>query len=144
MRPVLVIEDDETEIEAIREGFQRDFPASEVMFAKNGAEGLRLIFGEGGGKPRRIDPALVILDLSVPVSGGAEMLEQIKRNPQTSYIPIIVFTDHQTENSRHVAYERGANAYVVKPPNRETFIETVRRIAKFWIEMNRLPPKPAE
>ena len=143
MRPVLVIEDDEIDIDAIREGFRRDFPSRDILFAKDGAAALRMIFGEGGGERRHtIEPALIILDLSVPVVSGTDMLERIKRNPQTSYIPIVVFTDFQTDKSRHEAYELGANAYVVKPFSRATFIETVCRIGKFWIEMNRLPPSP--
>ena len=140
MRPILAVEDDEADIEAIREGFQRDFPAREVVFVRDGAAALELICGE---RRKTIDPALIMLDLSVPVVNGGEMLQMLKKNPQTSYIPVVVFTDHQTENVRREAYGLGATAYVVKPFSRSKFIETVCRIGRFWLEKNRLPPVSA-
>ena len=144
MRPVLVVEDNEADIDAIREGFLGHFPQRQVVFVRDGAAGLKLICGEGDGKRRKtIDPALIIMDLSVPVVNGGELLEQLKKNPQTAHIPIVVFTDHQTDNVRRDAYGLGANAFVVKPFGRTKFLEAVGRIGKFWLEKNRLPPMRA-
>lgn len=140
MRPILVVEDDESDIEAIREGFKRGFPTREVVFVRDGATAMDLVCGE---RKKTIDPVLIMLDLSVPVLNGGEMLNLLKKNPQTSYIPIVVFTDHKTENVRDEAYRLGANAYVVKPFNRAKFVEAVCRIGDFWLEKNRLPPRSA-
>lgn len=141
MRPILVVEDDEADIEAIREGFQRHFPSRKVVFARDGVAALKLVCGDGDGKRRKtIDPALIMLDLNVPVLNGGEMLDRLKKNPQTSYIPVVIFTDHQTDNVRSEAYGLGANAYVVKPFSRMKLIDTVCQIGKFWLEKNHLPP----
>ncbi|MEA2747742.1 MAG: hypothetical protein QOI41_1885 [Myxococcales bacterium] len=78
-----------------------------VEQAENGQEALDVI-----GRRR---PAVVVMDLSMPVLDGWEATRRIKQNPETSDIVIIALTGHATNFGLQRAKEAGADAVLTKP-----------------------------
>jgi len=93
-----------------------------ILQAKDGAEGLRLV--------RRGGISLVLLDLKLPRGDGWVVLEQVKKEPELSSIPVIVFTASVAEPQRERALAMGAADYLVKPLSAATLRESVARILR--------------
>jgi signal transduction histidine kinase len=78
-----------------------------TLTAANGLEALTLI--------RKCRPSLVLSDLMMPVMDGTQLLGELKRNRETSQIPVIIITARAGEESRIEGFETGADDYLVKP-----------------------------
>ena len=99
---ILIIEDEENLLEALRFSFTRE--GYEVLTATNGVAGLETA------RTRALD--LIILDIVLPHLDGFEVCREIRR---TSTVPIIILTAKGEEVDRIVGLEVGADDYVVKP-----------------------------
>ncbi|RYD69530.1 MAG: response regulator [Verrucomicrobiaceae bacterium] len=77
------------------------------------------------------DELVILLDINMPRIDGIEALRQIKANPETQRIPVIMLT--ATDDPREVnrCYELGCNVYVTKPVDYEGFIDAIRRLGMF-------------
>ena len=79
-----------------------------------------------------LDEAIVILlDINMPRIDGIEALKQIKANPATFRIPVIMLTT--TDDPREIdrCYELGCNVYITKPVEYDVFIDAIRRLGLF-------------
>lgn len=79
----------------------------QVLKASDGAEALE--------KARRLDPALIVLDLMMPKMSGTDVLRALKSDPRTAEIPVVMLTARKDEVDRIVSLELGADDYVTKP-----------------------------
>jgi two-component system response regulator len=82
-------------------------------------------------------PSLILLDLRLPRIGGLEVLQHVKQDSRLKCIPVIVLTTSKADSDLRTAYERGANAYLVKPVEFDAFIQLTRTVATFWLQCNR-------
>jgi PAS domain S-box-containing protein len=78
-----------------------------IITVANGKEALDLA--------AELNPALILSDIMMPVMDGIEMLKEIKKNPVTAMIPVVLLTARAGEESRIEGYETGADDYLVKP-----------------------------
>jgi len=99
---ILLVEDNEMnrDMLARRRGYQ-------VVIAVDGAEGVRMAQAEA--------PALILMDMSLPVLDGWEATRQIKAAPATGGIPIIALTAHAMSGDREKAIEAGCDDFDTKP-----------------------------
>jgi CheY-like chemotaxis protein len=88
-----------------------------------------------------IRPDIILLDLNLPKKNGIEVLKEVKAHPSLKTIPIIMMTTSNAEFDLKSAYENGANAYVVKPPDFDKLIKTMECIINFWFRTVHLPVK---
>jgi CheY-like chemotaxis protein len=137
---VLLVEDDPGDVLLIREAFL-DYKVGNVLsVVSDGVEAMRFVRGEGdyaGGKR----PDLVLLDLNLPRKSGAEVLAEIKGDPELSTIPVIVLTTSEAEEDVLRSYKSHANAYITKPVDFDRFREIVHQIDDFFIGIVKLPPR---
>jgi two-component system phosphate regulon response regulator PhoB len=105
MARILVIED-EPDLQQVLE-FNLSEAGHKVMLASRGQEGLRLA--------REKRPDLVLLDLMLPDIPGTDVCKQLKTDPNTKKIQIVMLTAKGEEIDRVVGFELGADDYVVKP-----------------------------
>ncbi|MGA3171630.1 MAG: response regulator [Chthoniobacteraceae bacterium] len=84
-------------------------------------------------------PRLVLLDLNLPRKDGREVLRDIKADEDLRRIPVVVLTTSQAQSDIRHAYELYANCYIQKPLELDRFIEIVRSIHRYWLEMALLP-----
>lgn len=64
---------------------------------------------------KQIRPALILLDVVMPKMDGFNTCRKIKKDPETSSVPIVMVTSKSQESDRFWAERQGANGYVVKP-----------------------------
>jgi len=135
---VLQIEDDPGDQLITREAFERNKIKNTLHVAQDGEEGLDFLYRRGAyeGAPR---PGLVLLDLNLPKYDGWQLLEQIKSDPDLSHIPVVVLTTSSAEEDILRSYKLHANAYVTKPINLDQFMNAVRQIDEFFVQVARLP-----
>jgi CheY-like chemotaxis protein len=112
-----------------------------VTVALDGAEALAILHQEGA-YARAPRPDLILLDLNLPKRNGREVLAVVKGHPSLRTIPVIVLTSSESERDIAESYGLGANCYVSKPLNLDSFLAAVRSIAECWLSTVRLPPKP--
>ena len=118
MALVLVVED-ETDVQQVIEYNLRQV-GHQVVLAKDGAESLR--------KAREARPDLVLLDLMLPDIRGTEVCRELKADPATRSVPVIVVSACGEEVDRVVAFELGADDYVVKPFSVRELLLRVRAV----------------
>ena len=88
-------------------------------------------------------PRLVILDLKLPRIGGLEVLRQVRANPATRHLPVVMLTSSRMPSDVAESYRLGANSFVVRPMNFPTYFRVVGDIVNYWLTINESPLKPA-
>jgi CheY-like chemotaxis protein len=139
---VLLVEDDPGDVLLIREAFAEEKAGDVLSTVSDGVEAMRFMRGEGeyAGRER---PDLVLLDLNLPRKSGAEVLAEIKSDPELAMIPVIVLSTSEVEEDVLDSYRMRANAYITKPADFERFREIVHQIDDFFIGIVKLPQRGA-
>lgn len=121
---VLLVEDDVVSVMGVRRAFEKLRIANPLSIAKDGAEALALLRGEGdrGRLPR---PFVILLDLNLPRMDGRAFLEELRKDSDLRHSPVFVLTTSRAEEDRHVATQHGALAYLVK----SDFVRNLEAIA---------------
>jgi DNA-binding response OmpR family regulator len=114
-----------------------------IVVARNGVEALDYLFGTGAyaGRDLTVMPQLTLLDLNLPMVDGLEVLRRLRANASTRLLPVVILTSSNEEEDRISGYELGANSYVRKPVNFDSFTEAVRQLGLYWLVLNEpVPP----
>ena len=85
-------------------------------------------------------PTVVLLDLKLPRINGLEVLEQIRQNPFTSRLPVVILTSSREEQDILRGYDLGANSYIRKPVDFEQFTHAIKELGVYWMVINEPPP----
>ncbi|OBK20529.1 two-component system response regulator [Mycobacterium asiaticum] len=135
---VLLIEDDPGDELITREAFEHNKLKNRLHVAHDGEEGLNYLYKRGlyEHAPR---PDLILLDLNLPKYDGRQLLEKIKSDPELCRIPVVVLTTSSAEEDILRSYKLHANAYVTKPVDLDQFMNAVRQIDEFFLQVVRLP-----
>ncbi len=141
LKRILLVEDSPKDVELTLEALREYNLANEVQVVRDGEEALDYLYrrGQYKGHPSG-NPAVILLDLKLPKISGHEVLEQIRADEKLRYIPVVVLTSSREEKDRARSYERGVNAYVVKPVDFHEFINAVKELGIFWVLINEPPP----
>ncbi len=135
---VLLIEDDPGDELITREAFEHNKISNTLHVAHDGQEGLDFLYRRSGyeNAPR---PDLILLDLNLPKYDGRQLLETVKSDPDLNHIPVVVLTTSSAEEDILRSYKLHANAYVTKPVDLDQFMNAVRQIDEFFVQVVRLP-----
>ncbi|GAB6054123.1 response regulator [Magnetospira thiophila] len=138
MMRVLLVEDNPGDARLTQEAFKAGRVLCDVFHVVNGEEAMAYLRREGIYRDRQ-KPHMVLLDLNMPRMDGREVLAAMARDPQLKEIPVIALTTSSAPEDIEACYRNGANAYVVKPPEFQTFIEKVKALEDFWFGTASLP-----
>ncbi len=116
----LVIDDEDTIIDLIKLGLK--YEGFQVESAADGPEGLTAA--------QRIDPDVIILDLMLPGMDGLEVCRQLRLNPTTRDIPVLMLTARGQVHDKVTGLETGADDYLPKPFNFEELVARIRAILR--------------
>ncbi len=117
---VLTVDDSKTIRMVVKRAF-KDYDV-ELHEAENGVEGLALA--------SKIKPDLIVLDITMPVMNGIEMLEKLKAEASLKDIPVIMLTAESGKDNVMKIVKMGVNDYMVKPFKGDQLIERVEKIVK--------------
>jgi CheY-like chemotaxis protein len=129
---ILMVDDDEGHIELVRRNLRRIALGNPIVALNDGARALAYVFRRGEFANLPSTDVLILLDINMPGSmNGIEVLRQIKADPITRSVPVIMLST--TDDPREVAhcYELGCSVYVTKPVDPIVFIEAVKRLGLF-------------
>lgn len=140
---ILLVEDNPEDIELTLRALKKSKLANNIVVAEDGEEALDFIFARGKYSDRSVicSPKVILLDLKLPKVSGIEVLREIKKDPRTSIIPVVILTSSPQEVDIEESYKLGANSYIVKPVNFENFIQSLRQMNDYWLVLNRLPSR---
>jgi two-component system response regulator len=140
---IVMIEDSQDDVELTLRSFAKYNMANTVVVLKDGAEALDyfLCRGNFSAKDKSELPAVVILDIKLPKVDGLEVLKQLRANPSTKLIPVVILTSSKEEQDVINGYKNGCNSYVRKPVDFEKFSQAVSEMGKYWLMLNeKIPP----
>lgn len=139
---ILLVEDNPDDVELTMRALKKNNIQNEVVVARDGAEALDYLFGEGkyAGRNTSVMPQIVLLDLKLPKVSGFEVLERLRSNDRTRLLPIVILTSSKEEIDLVEGYSRGANSYIRKPVDFNQFTEAVRQLGLYWLLLNEPPP----
>lgn len=142
-RPVeiLLVEDNPNDVKLALHALKKNNIANRIEVVRDGAEALEFIFATGAYVDRQNaeNPRVILLDLKLPKVDGLEVLRQIKADPRTRAIPVVVLTSSREERDIVESYHLGVNSYIVKPVDFEQFTESVRQLGMYWLLLNQPP-----
>lgn len=138
---ILLVEDNPNDVELTLHALRVNNLANRIQVVRDGAEALEFLFCTGAYANRTIEdgPKVILLDLKLPRVDGLEVLRQIKSDPGTRAIPVVVLTSSREEPDIAQSYQLGVNSYIVKPVNFERFTEAVRQLGLYWLLLNQPP-----
>ena len=135
---VLLVEDNPTDAELCLRALRKSNFTNRVIWAKDGAEALEVMFGsrtETETAPHR-DLRVILLDLRLPKVDGFEVLRTLKSDARTKAIPVVVVTTSKDDNDLSRSYKLGANSYVSKPVAFEEFVQAMSQLGMYWLQVN--------
>ncbi len=140
IRTVLLAEDDPRDVELTLGALEDGGLANRVVVVNNGVEVLDYLRHEGEYKLRGGgDPAVVLLDIKMPLMNGIEVLREIRLDANLKYLPVVILSSSREESDLIASYSLGVNAYVVKPVDFNEFAAAVKMVGQFWVIVNELP-----
>jgi len=141
MVEILIVEDTPQDLELALRALRKAKLTNRIQVARDGEEALQFIFCEGPHAGRKIEngPRVILLDLKLPKVDGLEVLQRIKNDPRTKFIPVVVLTSSKEQSDVIESYHLGVNSYIVKPVNFEQFSEAVQKLGMYWMLLNHPP-----
>ena len=142
---ILLVEDNEDDAELTLRSLRKERLGNRIEHVRDGEQALDFIFCRGAYAQRT--PAalrLVLLDLKMPKVDGMEVLGQVKADPRTRSIPVVVMTSSREEPDIVRCYALGANSYIQKPVDFEEFRAAVKSLGLYWLVVNQSPPVAAK
>ena len=142
---ILLVEDNQYDEKLTLRALRKHHLANHIHVVRDGAEALDFVFARAAYAGRYVDlPAKVILlDIKLPKVDGLEVLRQIREDPRTARQPVVMLTSSGEKQDIDLAYEYGANSYIVKPVEFQGFVAAVRDLGLYWLLLNQ-PPEPAD
>ena len=120
---ILVIEDNPDDVFLIQLAVKKANINSNISVVNNGEEGIKcltILINE-----REKLPDLILLDINLPKVTGLEVLKKIKSNKSIKSIPTVIFTSSDSPSDMNYCYQNGADYYIRKPNNINSFKETM-------------------
>ncbi|MBF0343025.1 MAG: response regulator [Nitrospirae bacterium] len=117
---IMVVDDDKTTRKIL--GLYLTSSGYEPIYAENGLDAIeKLAYNE---------VALILTDLNMPYMDGLELTRTLRADPSFKRIPIILITTENDDIDRELAFEAGANGYMVKPVTAEAVTRNIKDILK--------------
>ena len=117
-KKILVIDDDPDSIEIITSILKTNkFKSKGVTESANAID-----------ETQEYNPALIVLDLTMPEPDGWEILRNLKKNSKTSEIPVLMLTNRDRIIDVEKSFKAGANDYIMKPVKSKVLIERIRKL----------------
>lgn len=145
-RCILLVEDNSDDAALTVSALRAHRIANQIVHAKDGAEARDFLFGIGEHAGRDVCnvPDLVLLDLRIPKIDGMDVLRRIRADDRTKLIPVVVLTSSAYEDDLIASYDEGANSYIRKPVNFESFVDAIDKVCMYWMLVNEPPPGPGQ
>lgn len=135
---ILLIEDHSGDARLAKEALKESKVKNRLHIVTDGMAATDFLFKRNKYKDVPT-PDLILLDLNLPKKDGREVLAEVKADEDLKRIPVIILTISKAEEDILKTYNLHANCYITKPLDFNKFIEVVKSIEKFWLNIVTLP-----
>ena len=139
---ILLVEDNMTDAELTIRELKKHNMANNLIHVKDGLDALEFIFAIGkyeGTRDISLPPKVILLDIQMPKINGIEVLQKIKSDARTRSVPVVILTSSKENPDIQKCYDLGANSYIVKPVNFESFAQSIKNLGFYWLLLNQPP-----
>src|SRR4029077_7285914 len=139
---ILQVEDDANDVFLLQRAFVQAGITNPVQVATDGQMAVDYLAGRErfANRARFPLPGLVLLDLKLPRKSGREVLQWIRAQPMLRRIVVIIFTTAQYAGDVGLAYDLGANSFLVKPADFSEYVGIARLLKDWWLWRNQFAP----
>jgi CheY-like chemotaxis protein len=138
---ILIVDDSPDDTDLALLALRKENLANRIFIARDGEEALDFLFCSGAYNDRSFEnpPKVVLLDLKLPKVDGLQVLERLREDPRTKFIPVVILTSSKEEQDIVKGYSLGVNSYVQKPVDFDQFRSAVRSLGLYWLVVNQPP-----
>jgi len=133
---ILLVEDDTHDVELMQLAFDRANCPFGFVSVCDGAEAVKYLSGEGqyADRTKYPLPFLVLLDLTMPVMSGFEVLGWMKQQESMNWPPVVVFSYSRLEQDVKRAQELGAKSFLMKPVDLDGAVTLIKQLNQYLID----------
>ncbi len=135
--PVLLAEDNPNDVVLIRQALSDTGAPNPLQVVNNGADAIQYLAGQGKYADRTEFPfpALLLLDLKMPVKDGLEVLGWLSAHPDIPQrLPVVVLSSSEMPDETQKAYAMNIQACIVKPLSYADLRERIRILKEYWLD----------
>ncbi|HXG09045.1 MAG TPA: response regulator [Gemmataceae bacterium] len=139
---ILLVEDNPADVQITQRALQESGGKVELIVVRDGQEAMDYLLRRGAfaDRPDWRSPDLILLDLNLPRLTGLEVLRRIRATPALQVVPVVVLTTSRWDEDVRQVYAAGANTYIEKPQDFDRFVEILRIVQTYWLDIALLPP----
>ena len=135
---LLLIEDNPGDVELTRESLNTGKIQNNLQVIMDGEEAMDYLFQRGRHRKAQL-PDIILLDLNLPRISGREILKSLKKDKHRRRIPVIILSSSEAASDVQESYQLHANCFLTKPVKLENFMDMIRTVESFWVDIVRLP-----
>jgi len=137
----LLVEDNEDHVALIRRAFNKTKVVNPVQVVPSGEEAIEYLKGTGRFSNRAEFPlpALILLDLKLTGMDGFDVLRWVRSQASLRAIRVVVLTSSNAIRDVNLAYQLGANSFLVKPVDFEDFVRVTEALQGYWLWCDKAP-----
>lgn len=140
-KDVLLVEDNPGDTRLVAEAFE-EVPIDASLHSVPDGEAMLDFLYRRDGHESAPTPDLILLDLNLPSTNGADLLARIRDDPDLGNLPVVILTSSADRDDIATCYRNNANAYLTKPTDHDEIVSLVASLEDFWFEQAQLPPSP--
>jgi CheY-like chemotaxis protein len=132
---ILYVEDEPDDVLFMRNAFERAGLADSLRAVGDGRDAIEYLAGNGAYADRGQHPlpALILLDLNLPVVSGFEVLKWLRGSAEFKRVPVVVFSSSTWDDDKVKARELGANEFMEKPQSAAGFVKVAEGLKEKWL-----------
>lgn len=137
-RAILLVEDNEDDAFLMQRALKSAGISNPLQLVEDGHEAVEYLSGHGqySNREQHPVPAIVFLDLKLPLKRGLDVLAWIRSQPELKGLIVVVLTSSNEPSDLREAYRLGANSYIVKPPTASQLLDLAKAFKWYWLEFN--------
>jgi CheY-like chemotaxis protein len=139
-KTILLVEDNSNDALMTQRALKKSNILNKVEWVQDGEQAIEYLFVTCLEKGQAL-PQLVLLDIHMPKVNGIEVLQRIRSDERTRYLPVVIFSSSTEEKDLIDSYRLGVNSYISKPIDFAQFAPVVATIGCYWLLVNHGPPK---
>ena len=135
---ILLIEDDAIHMKLIKRALEKSGYGDNIINLDDGEKAIAYLFSEDK-REKQFLPRLIIMDINLPKINGIEVLRRIKEDERLRIIPVVMLTTSSNRMDMEKCFKYNANSYIVKPLDFQNFMDKMKNVAQYWLEVNTAP-----
>ncbi|MCE0496923.1 MAG: response regulator [Methylacidiphilales bacterium] len=138
---ILLVDDSAKDCLLMQQAFIRAKVLNPLVAVQGGEEALMYLSGTGkyANRAEYPLPAFILLDIRMPRMDGFEVLRWIRTQPRLETLRVVMLTASDDTRDMNLAYQLGANSFLVKPVDFERFAEISQALSGCWLLLDRAP-----